>query len=370
MQIKTNNKQIKQYLELFGVFVDPILGIDLGSSAIKIIELGKKNDRYSIENFAIEYLQVGDIVEKNIRNKDAVSKALEKAIIKSKSSSRLACISIPSAAVISKIIQLDKNLSDKDIFSEISVEADRYIPYELEEVNLDFEIIGPSTVSDRLMDVLLVVSKKENLNARLSILESVGIKAKIVDTEALSLERVFNKLIAKELPSQGKGQLIALLDIGATNTSLNVFDNLRSVYNKDQSFGGQQLIDEIQKRYGLSLQEAILARKHNDLPEDYNVDVLEPFRVKLAQQIVRTCQLFLSSSEYKKIDYIVLFGGASNVDGLDELIKDMLKIKVFTINPFANVAVADHILIDTLNESAAGLLNCCGLALRNFEVQP
>lgn len=369
MQFKTNNRQIKQYLELFGIYVDPIIGIDISSSAVKILELGMRDNRYFIENFAVETLQVGDVVEKNIRNKDAVIKALEKALIKSKSYSRLGCISIPNAAAISKIIQLDKDLSDKEILSEITVDADRYIPYDLDDVHLDFEVLGPSKVNVKFVDVLLVVSKKENINTRVNILENVGIKTHIVDTEALSLERVFNKFVAKQLPEQGKDQLVALMDIGATSIGLNIFDNLRSVYTKDQAFGGQQLLDEIQKRYGLSLKEAMLAVKHHDLPEDYQIDVLEPFRVKLAQQIVRSCQLFLSSSEYKKIDYVVLSGGASNIDGLDELIKEMLKIKVITVNPFANIAVAEHIPINNLDEFASGLLNCCGLALRNFEVQ-
>lgn len=367
MTFKTNNKQIKQYLELFGVFLDPIVGIDLGSSAVKIMELSYKNDRYCIENFAIEYLQVGDIVEKNIRNKDAVSKALNKALNKAKISSRLACICIPNSAVISKIIQLEDGISDKEISNEISLEADRYIPYELDEVNLDFEVLGPSKTGKNLMDVLLVATKKENINVRLNILENVGIKARIVDTEALSIERVFNKLVTKDLPEQGKDQLIALLDIGSTVTSFNVFDNLRVVYSKDQSFGGQQLLDEIQKRYGLSLQDAILARKHGDLPEDYSVDVLDPFRTKIAQQVARTCQLFLSSSEYKKIDYVVLTGGTSNIEGIDELVKEILQIKVFVVNPFTSMATADHIIIEELNESASGLFNCCGLALRNFK---
>jgi len=264
---------------------------------------------------------------------------------------------------------MDKDFSDKEILSEITVDADRYIPYDLDDVNLDFEVLGPSKVNAKFVDVLLIVTKKENINTRLNILESVGIKTHIVDTEALSLERVFNKLIAKQLPENGRDQLVALIDIGATSIGLNIFDNLRSVYTKDQAFGGQQLLDEIQKRYGLSLKEAILSVKHHDLPEDYQIDVLEPFRGKLSQQIVRTCQLFLSSSEYKKIDYIVLSGGASSIDGLDELIKEMLKIKVVTVNPFANVSVADHIAVDNLDDYASGLLTCCGLALRNFEVQ-
>lgn len=367
MAIKTQNNEIKQLLELFGMSSDPIIGVDIGSSAVKIMELGKQNSRYVIQNFAIEPLNVGDVVEKNIKNKEAVIKALDKALAKTKISSRLACISIPSSLAISKIIQLEDGISDKEVSNEIELEADRYIPYEIDDVNLDFEILGSSKIGNNLMDILLVATKKENIKTRVSIVEAVGMQPKIVDVESLSLERVFEKLISKDLPDGGKDKLIGLFDIGATSTSLNVFYDLRLIYNKDQPFGGQQLLDEIQKRYGLTLQEAILARKYNDLPDDYNIDVLEPYRKKIAQQIIRTCQLFLSSSEHNKIDYICLTGGTSNLAGLDDVVQELLHVKVIVVNPFTSLLVADHVPAEILAEQSLGLLNCCGLALRNFK---
>ena len=160
--------------------------------------------------------------------------------------------------------------------------------------------------------------------------------------------------------------MIGLFDIGSTSTSLNVFHDLRLVYSKDHAFGGQQLLDEIQKRYGLTLQEAILARKHNDLPDDYNVDVLEPYRNKIAQQVVRACQVFFSSAEYTKFDYICLTGGTSNLPGIDETIADLLKIKIIIVNPLKSFNVADYIPTEIFTEESLGLINCCGLALRNF----
>lgn len=369
MAINTQNKnnEIKKFLELFGIFSDPIIGIDIGSSAVKVMELAKHNDRYVVQNFAIEALNVGDVVEKNIKNKEAVIKALDKALAKTKISSSLACISIPSSVAISKIIQLEEGINEKEITNEIELEADRYIPYELEDVNLDFEILGTSKIGNNLMDILLVATKKENVRIRVNILESIGMQPKIIDVESLSLERVFNKLIAKDLPDGGKGKLIGLLDIGATSTSLNIFHDLRLIYNKEQPFGGQQLLDEIQKRYGLTLQEAILARKYNDLPDDYNIDVLDPYRKKIAQQIIRTCQLFLSSSEHNKIDYIYLTGGTSNLPGLDDVVQELLRVKVIVVNPFNSLLVADHVPASILAEQSLGLLNCCGLALRNFK---
>lgn len=365
-KISNNSSQLKKFLELFGIFTDPIIGIDIGSSSVKVMEIAHTEDKYFIKNFAIEKLNVGDVVEKNIKNKEAVIQALNKALAKTKISSHLGCISIPNSVAISKVIQLENGLDEKEIFNEIELESDRYIPYDLEDVNLDFEILGPSKIGNNLMDVILVATKKENIKIRTSILEAVGLHPKIIDIESLSVERVFNMLIANNLPDGAKNKLIGLFDIGSTSTSLNVFHDLRLVYSKDQAFGGQQLLDEIQKRYGLTLQEAILARKHNDLPDDYNVDVLEPYRNKIAQQVVRACQVFFSSAEYTKFDYICLTGGTSNLPGIDEAIADLLKIKIIIVNPLKHFTVADYIPTEILTEESLGLINCCGLALRNF----
>ena len=217
------------------------------------------------------------------------------------------------------------------------------------------------------MDVLLVATKKENIKTRLAIAEEAGLKVKIIDVESLSLERAFNKLIAQSLPDQGKEKIIGLFDIGATSTSFNVLYNSRMIYTKEQNFGGQQLLDEIQKRYGLTLEEAILARKYNDLPEDYNVDVLDPYRKKITQQMLRAFQLFLSSSEHNKVDYICLVGGTSNLPGLDDVLSELVNNKVIVVNPFNNLLLSNNVQASLVEQEHQGLLNCCGLALRNFK---
>lgn len=361
-----NNSQFKKILELFGIFKDPIIGFDIGSSAVKIMEVDRQGDDYYIKNFAIEKLNIGDVVEKNIKNKEAVISALNKALAKTKISSKLGCISVPNSTTIYKILQLEHGLDESEIFNEIELESDRYIPYDLEDVNLDFEILGPSKIRNNLMDVILVATKKENVKLRSNILEEIGIKPHIIDVESLSIERVFNMIISKDLPDNGNGKLIGLFDIGSTSTSLNVFHDLRLVYSKEQAFGGQQLLDELQKRYGLTLQEAILARKYNDLPDDYVVDVLDPYRNKIVQQIIRSSQIFFSSIEYTKFDYICLTGGTSNLPGIENAISEALKLKVITVNPIKHFHVAEHIPSDTLAEESLGLINCCGLALRNL----
>lgn len=352
-------------LDLFGINSDPLLGIDISSSSVKLLELNRKGQQFRVEHYGIEPLAPGAVVEKNIQDRDAVVEALEKVIKKSKVKSRLACTSVPSSAAITRIIQLSNELSEKEIGNEIELEADRYIPYALDEVNLDFEVLGPSEKHDDLVDVLLAVSKTENVEARVEVLSDAGLTAKIIDVDAFAMERAF-ELVSNQLPEQGHDKIVAMVDIGATMTTLNIFEDLRSIYTREQAFGGQQLTDEIQNRYGLTFEEAALARKYGDLPDDYLLEVLEPFKQTVAQQVSRSCQFFFSSGEYNEIDYMFLTGGTGSIPGLDEMIQQKLNVKCFVANPFSEMSVAQKVNTDLLMADASALMNCCGLALRNF----
>ena len=283
-------------LKLLGISMDPILGLDISSSAVKLVELGMKEQQYYVEHYAIEPLPPGAVVEKNIQNKANVVQAVEKVVKKSGVTSRSVCTSVPSSLAITRIIQLNATFTDKEIGNEIELEADRYIPYALDEVNLDYEVLGQSTVSEQLVDVLLAVSKTENIDARVELLAEAGLEINIIDVDAFAMERAF-ELVAKQLPEHGRGKIAALVDIGATMTTLHIFKDLRSIYTREQAFGGQQLTDEIQNRYGLNFDEAVLARKYGDLPDNYNTEVLEPFKETIAQQINRACQFFFSSGD-------------------------------------------------------------------------
>ena len=351
-------------LKFFGVVADPIVGIDIGSSAVKLLHLEKRGHQHYVEHYAIEPLLPGVVVEKTIKNHDAVVNALKKLLITADIQDSLACISVPNSEAITRVIQLSADLTTKDIAAEIDLEADRYIPYSLDEVNLDFTVIGKSTTSEDLVDVLLAVSKSENIDGRVQLLSQAKINTGIVDIDSFAMERAFT-LIAKQLPEQGHDMVVAVIDIGATITTLNIFHNQRSIYTRDQSFGGQHLMNEIQNRYGLSYEEAVLARKYNTLPDDYITEVLQPFKETVAKQVSRACQFFFSSGEHNEINYLFLTGGTSNISGLDELIFAETGVKTAIANPFSNMVIAKKVSENVLMEDAPTLMNCCGLALRN-----
>ena len=357
---------LRKIYEMIGIYADPILGIDIGSSAVKLLQLGERNNKFHIEHYEVEPLPVGAVVEKSIKDSDVVVDVIKKIISKSNIKTKLASISVPNSEAIIRVIQVDRELTDKEIASEIELEADRYVPYALDEVNLDFEVMGTCAKNNRLVDVLLAVSKSENVDNRVDLLSQAGLIARIVDVDSFAIERAF-PLVLQQLPEQGKNKIVALFDIGATITTLNVFNNMNSIYTKEQVFGGQHLIDEIQTRYGLSYEEAITARKHGDLPDDYLPEVLEPFKETVVQQVNRACQFFFTSGEHNALDYILLTGGTCNISGLDELVFKKVGVKTFIVNPFLNMSISKKINTEILMNDALTLMNCCGLALRNVE---
>lgn len=343
-----------------------VLGLDISTTAVKLLELSKSGDRYRVENYAVEPLPPNSVIEKNISDVEGVGEAIKRAVKRSGSRVKLAAAAVAGSAVITKIISMPASLSDDDMESQIELEADQYIPYPLNEVNIDFEVIGPSEDEPERVDVLLAASRGENVDVRVDAMEMAGLQAKIIDVEAYAMENAFS-LIADQMPDHGLDKTIAVVDIGATMTTLNVLHDLKTIYTREQVFGGKQLTEEIMRRYGLSYEEAGMAKRQGGLPDNYIPEVLEPFKEAMAQQVSRSLQFFFSSSQYNSVDHIVLAGGSSSIPGIDSLIVDKLGTPTSVANPFANMSIAPKIKAQILKNDAPALMIACGLALRSFD---
>ena len=250
--------------------------------------------------------------------------------------------------------------------SQIQFEADQYVPYPLDEVNIDFEVIGPSERNPDTVDVLLAACRSENVDMRNAAVETGGLITQVIDVESLASENAF-ALLADQMPDQGVEKTIALIDVGATMTTLNVMHDLKSIYTRDTVFGGKQLTEEIMRRYGLSYEEAGMSKRQGGLPENYVTDVLEPFKEAIAQQASRSLQFFYSSSPHSKIDHVVLAGGSASIPNVDELIQERLGVETSIANPFASMSLSARVKPQTLSNDAPALLIACGLALRSFD---
>ncbi len=351
---------------LFGKRSTPLVGLDISSTAVKLLELSKSGDRYRVESYAVEPLPANSVVEKTITDEQSVGEAIRRAVSRSGTRTKQAGVAVAGSAVITKLITMPGNLSGDEMEGQIQVEADQYIPYPLEEVNLDFEVIGPSDADPDKVDVLLAASRSENVDVRVAAAELGGLQVKIVDVEAFAMENAF-ALLARDIPERGMEQTIALVDIGATMTTLSVLHDLKIIYAREQVFGGKQLTEEIQRRYGLSYEEAGLAKRQGGLPDNYGPEVLEPFKESMSQQVNRSLQFFYSSSQYSQVDHIVLAGGCASIEGADELIAERTGVSVTIANPFANMTLSSRVRAPVLSNDAPSLMIATGLALRSFD---
>lgn len=350
----------------FGNKTKPVLGIDISATAVKLLELSGVAGRYRVESYAVEPLPANSVVDKNITDMEAVGEAVARAVKKSGSKLKTAAAAVAGSSVITKIIEMPANLTEADMENQIQVEADQYIPFPLDDVALDFEVLGPNAANPERMDVLLAASKSENVDVRVGVLGLAGLTAKVVDVEAFALENTV-RIIAQEQFGGGEDLVIAVADVGSSVTTFSVLEKLKIIYSREQQFGGAQLTEEIQRRYGLSYEEAGLAKKQGGLPENFVPEVLEPFKDNMAQQISRAQQFFYSSSHISNIDQLILAGGCASIDGIAELVEAKIGIPTRVANPFANMSVSSRVPAQVLSNDAPALMVCCGLALRSFD---
>lgn len=345
-----------------------LIGLDISSTAVKLLELSKvgSKDQYRVESYAVEALPANAVVEKSIADINAVGEAIRNVVRRSGTKVKHAAVAVSGSAVITKIISMPAELSSQEMETQIQLEADQYIPYSLEEVNMDFEVLGPSEKNPELVDVLLAASRSENVDDRVAALDLAGLTAEVVDVEAYAMENAFSQ-IAEQMPDHGEGQTVAVADVGAATTTMNILHNNRVIYTREQNFGGRQLTEEIQRRYGLSYEEAGMAKRQGGLPDNYVPEVLEPFKEAMAQQVSRALQFFFSSSPYNSVDQVVLAGGCSSIPGVDELIEEKLGVPTVVANPFANMSVSSKVKPQALSNDAPSLMIACGLALRSFD---
>ncbi|MCK8665055.1 pilus assembly protein PilM [Pseudomonas azerbaijanoccidens] len=350
---------------LFNKKANTLLGIDISSTSVKLLELSRQGDRYRVEAYAVEPLPASAVIEKNIAELEGVGQALSRVLIKAKTSLRNVAVAVAGSAVITKTIEMDAGLSDDEMESQLKIEADQYIPYPLDEVAIDFEVQGASARNPERVNVLLAACRKENVEVREAALTLAGLTARVVDVEAYALERSFG-LLANQLAAS-KERLVAVVDIGATMTTLSVLHNGRIIYTREQLFGGRQLTEEIQRRYNLTVEQAGLAKKQGGLPDDYVREVLQPFREALVQQVSRSLQFFFASGQYHSVDQILLAGGTASVSGLDRLIEQQLGTPTLVANPFAEMTLNSKVNAAALTSDAPAMMIACGLALRSFD---
>ena len=353
-------------ISLIGSKSRQLAGLDISSSSVKMLEL-VPGDRggLCVERYVIEPFSGDAVVDGNINDFDAAADGLHRALRRFGAGIKNVAIALPSSAVFTKKIILPAGLRELDMEMQVESEAAQIIPFALDEVNLDFQVVGPAGTPDEV-EVLIAASRKEQIEDRVGVVESCGLKVTVVDVESLALEAAF-ELVARQLPAGGVGKLVALVDIGAAVTNFVVLRDGQRIYSREHAFGGQQLTKDIARHYGMNQDEAELAKRTSNLPDDYASTVLQPFMENLALEVSRAMQFFFTSTQYNEIDYLALAGGCAAIPGLADAIGRRTQVKTAVSNPFVAMNVPSKLGTRKLLTDAPSLMVACGLALRRFD---
>ncbi len=351
---------------IFGPEENSLIGLDISSSAVKLVELHKAGNTFRVEAFAREALPEGSVIDQQIKEPEQVGAAIARAVRQSGTSIRQAAVAVSGAEAISKVIELPADLSEAEMEEQINFEADQHIPFTIDEVNLDFYVVGPADRDDAVR-VMLAACKRETIELRLAALEFGGLSAKVVDVETFALQNA-TTLLEYQMPDEGLDRIIAIVDVGARHTKINILSNLDTVYIQDRQFGGQMLTDEISRRLAIDPAEAEDGKVKGDLPDSYLEEILPAYIHDLGEQINRTLQLFYSAnSRVGTIDQVLLTGGSSVLPGLSKQLQQQLGIRVELALPFDKLRHSMRARGSKFEQVAPGLMMASGLALRAFD---
>ncbi|HEX7987832.1 MAG TPA: pilus assembly protein PilM [Duganella sp.] len=351
---------------LFGQGSPPLMGLDISTSSVRVVELaqGAKGE-IRLERYAAEPLPRGAVVDGNIENMDQVVEVVRRVWKKSGSKAKLAALGMPPASVITKKIILPAGLSEDQLEVQVESEASQYIPFALDEVSLDFDVIGPAANSPEDIEVMLAASRREKVEDRVAIAEASGLKATVMDIESYAARAALDRVTA-QLPEAGAGQVVALFQIGAQVTHISVMLDGATVYEREQPFGGNALTQDIVRAYGMAFDEAEARKKSGDLPDNYAADLLAPFLESAAMEVTRAIQFFYTSTPYTRVDQLFLAGGCAIIPGLLELVAGRTRIASAIISPFKGMQLGAAVREAQLRAEAPAYLVACGLALRRF----
>jgi type IV pilus assembly protein PilM len=353
-------------LSIFNPKARPLVGLDISSSAVKMVELsdGGKGG-YRVERFAIELLPKDAVLDGNVANLEGVAESIRRCWKRMGTSTRYVAMALPTAAVITKKIILPANLRETEMEVQVESEANQYIPFALDEVNLDFQVVGPAPSSPDEVEVLIAASRKEKVEDRVACAEAAELKPLVMDVESYAVQSAFD-LVMVHLGGTPE-QIVALVDIGANATKVTIMRGGQPVYFREQAFGGGQLTQDIMRAYGMSAEESETLKRNGPAPENYEAELLRPFLDNLALEVSRALQFFFTSTQYNQVHHIVLAGGCAVIPGVDEVVAARTQIDTIIANPFVNMVPSSRVRPKQLVTEAPSLMVACGLALRRFD---
>jgi len=292
--------------------------------------------------------------------------AVRRLVRRSGSKARDVAMALPASTVITRKIRLPAGMSEADLELQVEAEANQYIPFPMDEVSLDFCIIGPTATAEDEIDVMIAASRKEKVQDIQGLAEAAGLKLTVLDVQTYASRRAAERLIVDLPLPQPSEAIVALFEISSRATRLQVLQGQELLYERDQAFGGGHLTQLIMRHYGFALEEAESRKRSGDLPDDYALSVLDPFLASASKEVGRALQFFFTSTPHTQIDHILLAGGASAVPGLAAMLHEQTGFGCTVAHPFQGMDLGGMALDERLVREAPSYLPACGLALRRF----
>lgn len=344
-------------------FSKPILGIDIGAHSVKMAQLKEIGKSYQLITFGEAPIHPEAIVDGAIMDSGAIVSAIQELVseLKIKNSTDVAT-SVYGSSVIVKKIPVPE-MDDAELAESIQWEAEQYIPFDIEEVNISFQILSkPEVTGKSEMDVILVAAKKEKLSELQNIITQAGLEPVIIEVDAFSLQNCF------EINYETFEGTLALINIGAQTMSINILENGVSNLTRYIQIGGNNYTDAIQRDFNLKYEEAELLKKGEKINQEIDQKVLGSIYRQISGDIIseiqRSFDFYRSSSSKEKIDKIFLSGGCIKIKGLVQYMAQKLGIPVEVLNPFKNIEVSDKLALEEIQEKASQATIAIGLALR------
>lgn len=344
----------------------PLFGLDISSSSVKMVEIVEAGKGYRVDRYAIEPLPRDAVVDGSVNNLEAAAESVNRAYKRLGTRTKHVAMAVPTGAVITKKIIVPAGLREDEMQVQVEAEANQYIPFALDEVNLDFQVVGASPANADEEEVMIAATRKEKVEDRVALAESAGLKASVMDVESFAQQSAL-EIVINQLPGGGRDMNIAIVDVGQSLMNVTVIRNDQSVYTREQSFGGAQLTQDIVNRYGMSPEEAENAKRSGGLPDDFESEVLRPFMENLSMEVQRALQFFFTSTQYNAVDQILLAGGSAVIPGLDEVVNNHTQVPASVANPFVAMQTSPRVQLKRLIADAPSLIVACGLAMRRFD---
>lgn len=340
-----------------------IIGLDIGSKHIKVAQLKDTDGRYRLERLGVTTLQPELIVDGSILDSSRVVEALKGLISNSDIRTKDVTLAVSGhSSVIIKRVSLPQ-MSEEELEESIRFEAEQYIPFDIEDVNLDFQIIGTAE-DDNMMDVIIVAVKKDKINEYVSVVRDAGLNPVIVDVDAFALENMYEVNY-----ESGEGENIALVNVGASMININILKGGASLFTRDSAVGGNMLTEALQKEFTISYvnAEKLKLQEHVEgiAPEDVAA-VLGTAADDIITEISRSFDYFRDTTNYESINEIVLSGGVALVRDFVSSLSERTGIAVRVVEPFKNIEVPDAFDKDYLKKVEPLVAVAVGLALRRI----